>query len=359
MISVKDAFCLPGARFDRRRTGFGIYGPDGALLPHAAITTASWISQPDPVASLPAEVTRLIGPSLFAGSSDKQFGFVLLNALGRLWALDELPAQTTLVFAARPMARRVDHRMLALVLRGLGLAQPVVVAETPLWFETLHLAEERFGEARDGRGEAAFYNWIDSRWPAPAPPDPKQKLYVTRTGLGPQAGRYACEDHLERMLAQEGYEIFAPEAHPVAEQVRRFQAAGKLIFAESSALHLFALVRRPGQVSAVVQRRGDLPAIMAAQMADRPGQPTRAINAISELWWPPMRGEHLGLSVLDFARLRAALADMGLVSARSWPEPDRGDVAASLRAGLAEGQEIMDAEARAGWLAQHRKTRKR
>lgn len=358
MITVKDAFCLQGVRYDRRTTGFGIYGPDGVLLPNAEIRTASWANRPDATATIPGEVTRVLGPALFAGSSDKQFGFVLLNALGRLWALDELPADATLVYAARPMARRVDHAILGRVLRSLGIRETILVAETPLWFESLSLAEERFGECLDGRGMAEFYAWLDTRWPAQGAPDRQDRLYVSRSGLGPQAGRYACEEHLEELLRAEGYEVFCPEAHPIEEQVRRFQAAGQVIFAESSALHLFSLVRRPGQISAVIQRRNSLPDVMKTQMADRPGQPTVSIDAISELWWPPSRGEHLGLSVLDFPRLSEGLAALGLIGARRWANPEREQVFRSLRAGLAEGEDVMDAGARVAWLAAHRKAKK-
>lgn len=93
-----------------------------------------------------------------------------------------------------------------------------------------------------------------------------------------------------------------------------------------------------------------LPAIMQAQMVDRQGQPTVAINAITELWWPPQRGDHLGLSVLDFAQLRVALQAAGLITGQGWSAPDGAAVAASLRAGLEPGQDVMTTEHRAEWL---------
>lgn len=359
MINAKDAFCLPGPRLDRRTTGFGVYGADGQLLPHSGITTASWTTRPEPTARLPAEVNRVIGPALFAGSVDKQFGFILLNSLGRLWALEGLPAETTVVFAAKPINQRIGYATVGHVLRGLGLSNPILIVETATSFEDLYLAEERFGESRSGRGTREFYDWIDRRWPADTPqPDPDRAVYVTRTGLGPMAGRYACEDHLERLLAAEGFEIFAPEAHSIKTQVQTFQSAGRLIFAESSALHLYGLVRRPGQKAAIIQRRPDLPAVMTAQLADRDGTAPMAINAISEVWWPPLRGEHLGRSVLDFSRLHKALRDAGLITAPRWAAPKPDAVAASLRAGLDAGQDVMDQAGRDHWLMELRERKR-
>lgn len=350
MTAYEDAFCLPGDRINRRVTGFGVYDARGHLLPDTGISTTAWQSRPAPRAIAPHDSSRLFGPALFAGSVDKQFGFVLLNSLGRLPALDDLPAETTLVYAAKPTARIPDYATLPQILRCLGLSNPILVTENPLRFERLHVAPELFGEVHGGRGQPRFYDWIDGRFPEAEAPDPEVKLYVTRSGLGPRVGRYACEDHLERLLLAEGYEVFAPEAHPLNEQVRMFLRAGKLIFAEGSALHLFALLRRPGQMSAVIHRREALPEVMVAQMADRPGQPTVAVNAIAEVWWPPQRGDHLGLAVLDFDRLCLGLQEAGLISGRGWRAPSRAEVQVSLRAGLEPGQDVMTSQDRAAWL---------
>lgn len=359
MTAHKNAFLLPGDRIDRRTTSLGVYGAEGALLPDCAIRTASWTTLPPDRATPQTDAPLIFGPSLFAGSVDKQFGFVLLNALGRLWALEGLAPETVIVFAAKPLARTPGYAVVPAILRGLGLSNPVLVTEGALRFETLHTAEERFGECHGGTALPGFYDWIDRRWPPAAKPDPDRKIYVTRSGLGPKAGRYACEDHLEALLQAEGYQIYRPEAHDLAHQVRSFQAAGKLIFAEGSALHLFALIRQPDQISAVIHRRDRLPDVMLSQMADRAGAPTRAINAVQALWWPPQRGEHLGLSELDFDALRDALCAQGLIDGRGWQAPSRAQVDASLAAGLAPGERLMDADGRSEWLKTQREARRR
>ncbi|NEX47484.1 glycosyltransferase family 61 protein [Rhodobacter sp. ETT8] len=353
------SFLLPGARIDRRTTALGVYGADGALLPDCSIRTSSWTTQPPERAAPQVDAPLIFGPALFAGSVDKQFGFVLLNALGRLWALEGLPEQTLIVYAAKPQARAPDYRVVPAVLRGLGLRNPVMVTEGALRFEQLHCAEERFGECHGGTALPGFYDWLDRRWTPSGAPDPEQKVYVSRSGLGPAAGRFACEDHLETLLEAEGYRIYRPEAHDIAHQVRTFQGAGKLIFAEGSAVHLFALLRQPGQISAVIHRRERLPDVMLAQMADRPGAPTRAINAVRALWWPPQRGEHLGLSVLDFAALGEELAALGLISGQGWHPPTEAQLAASLAAGLAPGERLMTPDERSDWLKTQREARRK
>lgn len=351
------AFCLPGERINRHATRFGVYGADGRVLPDTAIATSVWRADPAAQMRPPREGSRICGPALFAGSADKQFGFVLLNSLGRLWALDHLPAETMVVFAAKPQARVPDFSLMPRLLRSLGLRHSVVVADSPLHFDALHTAPEWFGEATGARAAPGFYDWLDRRWPAAGPPDPDQAIYVSRRGLGPLAGRFACEDHLERLLAAEGYRIFRPEAHGLAEQIAAYRQAGRLIFAEGSALHLYALLRRPGQISAVIQRRPVLPAVMQTQMTDREGPPPQAISAVQALWWRAARGDHLGLSELDFTRLHEGLRAAGLIRGTGWQAPDAAAVQASLHEGLAPGQTLMTPEQRRDWLRGWRQQR--
>ncbi len=349
MIPYKDAFCVPGEQVSRHVTRFGVYDASGALIPGTSIQTSVWQSDPAPSVARIQDSSRLFGPALFAGSVDKQFGFILLNSLGRLPSMETLPIDTTLVYAARRNARATSFSILPNILRSLGILNPIIVTESPLAFETLYTGEEWF-RGLEGTGKPEFYDWLDTRWRRTSRADPERKIYVTRSGLGPSAGRYACEDHLEHLLVDEGYEIFSPEAHSISEQVRTFQQAGKLIFAEGTALHLFSLLRQPDQISAVIHRRETLPKVMLTQMADRAGPPTLAINTVKEIWWAPLRGDHLSRSVLDFQALGSALTEAGLIRGSNWTAPSDEAVAASLRAGLKDGEDVMTTEERAKWL---------
>lgn len=347
---LKDAFSLPGERINRSATSFGIYDAEGNLAPFCNIATSGWTAFPENRGKRSNLSTRFLGPALFAGSADKQFGFCLVNSLGRLWALRDLPAETVIIYSAKPVRYRVSFGSLSSILRSLGINNPISVLLTPARFEELHLAEELFGESCEGPSFPEYYDWIDRCWPAQAPPDPDRKIYVTRSGMGPEAGRFACEDHLERLLVAQGYEIYAPERHSLGHQVETYQSAGRLIFAESSALHLFAMVRRPTQYCAVIQRRPDLPELIARHLTERNENPVKFINVVTKTWWHPQRGAHLGKSVLDFDQLGIELAHGGFVSGKTWDSPTRAQLDSSLRAGLAPGEEIMSDSEREQWL---------
>jgi len=348
------AFCIPGERINRRQTTFGVYDQNGALAENTEIHTSSWTALPNPTSRKPNFDLQVFGPSLFAGSTDKQFGFVLLNGLGRLWALDGLPENTTIVFGEK-FQNNLLYNFVPLILRSLGILNPIVVLRVSTWFEELHCPEEIFGEVHHGRGSSEFYDWIDERWACSKVKNQGRKIYVTRSALGPMAGRFACEDHLERQLEAECYEIYAPEKHSLQHQIETFLSAEKLIFAEGSALHLFSLIRQPHQVSAVIQRRPDFPQVMRNQMADRKGEPTIAIDAISDISWPPVRGEHFSRSELDFERLRKALKDLGLIKGEAWQSPSVEAVTASLRAGLSASDPLMSRKEHKAWKKERRR----
>lgn len=349
----ENAFSAGGQLIRRDCIDFGVYAPDGRLLPHGRVVSFSWHCDPPERRRrrTPAGL-KLGGTVLLAGGHEGRFGHDLLSSLGRLWALDTLGPQTTILFAFRYPRVTLQPALI----RALGYDNPIIAGVPQADFERLATAEDRFGAALGGRGTAEFHAWIDSRWPAEGPPDPGRKLYVTRLGLGPRTGRFACEDLLASHLASAGYEIFHPERHDIRDQVRAYQSASRLIFAESSALHLFLLVRRPEQIAAVIQRRPQLPDVMIAQMSDRPGPPVQAIEAIRETWWLPIRADNMSLAVLDFARLRAALTAGGFLSPRSaWRDPTADEVKQSLHAALQQGESLMTLEQRDQWLRARRR----
>lgn len=357
MLVTKNAYCQPGERINRRTTEFGVFGPSG-LVPHCEINTSPWTTRPPESAPAPRVAQRLYGPSLFAGSVDDQYGFVLLNSLGRLYALDQLAPETTLIFAAKPMHGPNPLKILPSILRSMSINNPLLITDSAMFFEELYTTPEIFGECLGGTGSEPFYDWLDSRWFRHRL-QPGKKVYLTRTALGPKYGRFACEDHLETLLAAEGYEIIAPETLPLSEQIRVMQSAENLIVSEGSALHLFALLRQPGQISAVIQRRTSLPAVMEAQMRDRPGTPTVAINAVEKTLWPPQRGNHLGVALLNFYKLRADLVAAGLITGQNWSDPTEDQMNKSLVAGLDEGETLMTEEERNKWIYDIRVKRKK
>jgi hypothetical protein len=356
MQITRNAFCFPGERIDRITTGFGVYSANG-LVPYCQIKTTNWRTRPETVVPSVGKAPRIYGPTLFAGAADFQFGFVLLNSLGRLWALDRLPPETTVFYATKQLNGPNPVKVLPTIVRSLGLQNPIMISDHAAYFDELITVPEIFGEIYDCRGTSEFYDWVDRRWP-PASLNYGSKVYLTRSGLGKRYGRFACEDYLEHLLAAEGYDIVAPESLTIQEQIALYQTSERLIFAESSAVHLYSLVRRPGQIAAVIQRRDVLPEAIVSQMQDRDGAPPIAINAVQETFWPPLRGDHLGISILDFDLLREGLVEADLIRGNAWVAPSAAQVEDSINKSLEPGQKIMGLEERNEWLRHARALRR-
>ena len=307
MIGDVPAVAVWGDRITRRRQYFALYAPDGTAYPHSGFHAAHYRSAPQRQPDLSDVTGYLDGPVLFAGLAPRPFGQVLLNSIGRLWALDRLPPETRLLFVTDGWALPKNYPFLRNVLRLFGVTNEIVVSRESIRLDRAHLAEDRFGEALEGRGTPAFYDWVDRKLPPKGAVDPDRAVYVTRSRLGPDVGRYACETHLERLLAAQGYRIFAPERHDLATQAEVYQRAGRLIFAEGAALHLYGLLARPGQTVAAIRRQNVFSPLVAAQMADRGETGFAAIDAVREMLWPPKPGDHHALSVLNFPKLQRKL----------------------------------------------------
>lgn len=355
LIGPAPAVALWGDWITRRRQQFALYAPDGTPYRHSGFHSSQFRSAAEKEPDFGLARKSLGGPVLFAGQTPPQFGHVLMNALGRLWALERLPAETRLYYVTKKPQRARYHPHLTGVLDLLGIKNELVVSRHNLRIEQAYCASDLFGEVYGGLGAPEFHNWIDRRLPPKGPVEPGKAIYVTRGRLGPGQGRYACEDHLETLLADRGYEIFAPEQHDLATQVDRYQRAEKLIFAEGSALHLYGMVAQPGQTVAVIRRRAELPRLIEYQLHDRPGRRIAAIDAVSQVYWPPRPGDHLAVSVLDFERLGDALASNGLISSvRGWVAPSDKALELSMKAGLEPDEGLLSEAERARYVEKRR-----
>ncbi|MEP3634223.1 MAG: glycosyltransferase family 61 protein [Shimia thalassica] len=349
---------LTGGNKTRFLREFGIYGVDGVALPDSDIGGQELSSFPAENPDIPTDIPEFEGPALFAGLVLEQFGHVLMNSLGRLWALDKLPPDVTLVFVPkrRPAAR--NYPFLRMILDMFGISNDFIITKGPMHFKTLYTASDLFGERYLGRGSVPFFDWLDQRLPAAGPVTKGRKVYLTRTGLGDKIGRFACEDHLEKQLAAQGYEIIAPEKLGLLPQIALYQDAEHLIFSESSALHLYGMVRRPGQTAAVIKRREELPVLIRTQMNDRAGTDVAEIHALRRIFWPPLRSDHLSISLLDFKKVHDQLAAANLIDPDTpWQAPSFDAEKKSMVAGLEPGEKLLNRQERRDWLRALRKAR--
>jgi hypothetical protein len=309
------------------------------------------------------------GVSLFAGFLHPHFGQFLAHCLGRLWALEELREQVDrIVFVhhlghrvpatperqaqhAAGMAGRAHVRSL---LRHLAGEVPVEVVSAPSEFERLIVPEpltshdvftaspevrriwERLGQSidsdtdrTDGFGAAARF--MESR----------QKIYISRSRLAPPSAFFILEEQLEDNLRAAGYSIFHPQLHPFEEQLRTMRYAETIIAAEGSAIHLLAMVARPTQRIAIIQRRPEFDRFVK-QLRGAQVSAAHAIDCVSgRVHAVPGTGRDKPLAdsvtpaTLDFPRLHEQLRELGFLSDSPWVSPDQNSVAGAVVA-LAE-----------------------
>lgn len=342
-----------------RHNEFGVYLPDGHPVAQTDISGELFTSAPVGSAPSTDALSEVETPILFAGLAAKQFGHVILNSLGRLWALEHLPPETQVMFLPMRRARLTFYPALTPMLRLAGVRQKPLLHRGPTRYRQIYTATDLFGERYGGVASPEFKAWFCRKLPPRGPIETGLKVYVTRSQLGASVGRFCNEDHLEKLLAADGYQIVAPEQHGLNNQARLFQRAEKLVFAEGSALHLYGLVQREGQSVAVIQRRPSLPKLLAAQLQDGPPNTHVQINAITGTYFPPRRADNLGLTTLDFGVLRDQLVAGGfLAKTAPWFAPPPAAQRASLRAGLAAGEELMSAEDHQSWLKDRRRDRR-
>ena len=342
----------------RRHREFGLYDVNGIPIPNGDVAGSLTHSTPLPKSPGHAPEKVVDGPILFAGLAPQQFGHAILNSLGRLWALDHLPSDTALLYLPQIRAIPARYPYVQPLLNMLGINAQLILHDRPTRYLSLFTAEDDFGERHGGKMTTRMRNWLERRLPPIGPVTKGRKVYFTRSRLGFSAGRFCNEDLLEQLLIAAGYEIVAPELLSLADQVAVMQDAETLVFAESSALHLYGLVQRLEQRVCVIQRRQTLPSLIKTQLLDGPSK-LHFVEVISSIHWPPKPEENISIAVLDFARLRDAFVATGCISSKAeWRAPDTEEIAASLHAGLPPGSCLIPDHERPRWLRRHRSQRK-
>ena len=212
-----------------------------------------------PVTAFPSFERALLVP--FALCSN--FGHFITETLGFLWPLFSeakpsplmgLPAILSGCTAGDPAAQ-VLHSLL----RDRH-AFPVLEADLP---EAVHLQEVLVPEPSlrlhascsltHLRTAEAVGDWLIQREQPDSSALPSgEKLFISRSALGPEARCVDQEPALEALLAEQGWFIFRPEQHTLAEQVAVYRRARVVAAFEGSALHGLSFVGRPERPPGVV-----------------------------------------------------------------------------------------------------------
>lgn len=356
---LQDALVAPMTELTRTGDGRaaiydgGVYAADGAVC--AAARHRSGVgnrNEPAPVA--PRAASRRAGTHLFAGQLRAHFGHFLLEGLGRLWGVDEIgdPAAPLLYlpFVGPRLARGGGAEAFSVpahataMLRLLGIPNPLVVVDAPVRVERLVVPGQLVGDGLGASvgGHPRFRAFMGRLKAAVAPHPDGRDVYVSRAGLPADHGGILLEAAIEDNFARQGYAIVRPETLALDAQIALYRGARRLVFAEGSALHLYALVAEASQQVAIVYRRPSRHRKMEDQVAIFAGRRPVALEHVrGHVTWVGGAGNRKiarqnAYSVLDLAGLGAALAAAGFLDAAAWRVPsadaERAAVAAQIRA---------------------------
>lgn len=300
----------------------GVYRENGDVCPGGEQIKAGYNNVPQPYADL-ATPEVVGGRHIFGGMlQNEHFGHFMMESLCRLWVVNFLDSSfTSMSF----YLRRADAPIAGFVTEILRLIRPelhIHVVTAPTRFEILAVPQQ-LGHPDVGiiHGHPANRNiFAPLRGLEGAG---ARRVYVSRSRLNPRDGGFMLETAIEDNLRAEGYEILHPQELSVKEQVIAYNAADRLIFAEGSALHLYALVAKPTQKVFMIWRRR-INDFFGWQIGTFGGPAVQGTPCLSELWIPQIDGGGTvrGRALLDFAQLKAQLVDADFIDGAAWKSPD-------------------------------------
>lgn len=278
---------------------------------------------------MPQTVTNtLTGRWLWGGVMRSHFGHFLTESTGRLWALDatEEPIAGIVFTHKRPRGRKLNNfqrRFFDL----LGVDVPVRVLRAPTRVERLIVPGQGLGLGEIAAGTQKVRDQFASRFAAQVMPNGSDKLYISRSRLGPELGSILGETCLEKLLAEEGYEIFHPQAHSLEDQIARYRAARHVIAADGSALHLLAMAMpRAQRVAIIARRKSSAVDLLVRHVGSFMGTTPLVIHAIKKEWLrnDTSTRKRFAFGELSFVDLGATLQAAGFVSNGAWTDlPDQ------------------------------------
>ncbi|WP_160147723.1 glycosyltransferase 61 family protein [Tabrizicola flagellatus] len=287
--------------------GQGVRCADGSGIRHGGSSYRNRLLQPDTTAPLPQPAATLDGLSIFGGIAGPQFGHLVTQSLGRLTACDRFP-EARLVFIAEQIGFDALPGYFLELLAHLGIRNPVQLVGASTRCEALILPQDLCNLERRPCVATAYRRWLD-RFRGQPDASGGEDLYVSRGALGLDLGQFLEENVLETALRRNGYSIFHPETVPIGEQIRRYRAARRIIFADGSAAHLWSLFARPDSRAAVILRRPPYRHFQAWFRSAGSPKPVFLDFGLADLSSPGRPGATVG--VLDMPAVWAALRDGG------------------------------------------------
>jgi len=316
----------------------GVFDADGGYVLEAVLWRGRPLMlEPEP----PAEVEHLAGRWIWGGVLLNHFGHFLTESTGRLWALDSVAGKVDgIVFVPKredaddgaAVGMQAYHRLF------FDLAKvdvPIRIVTRPTRVDLLEVPGQGFGIGPMAAGTAAFRAFMAARFARDIAPVGGERLYVSRSGLSAQKGGILWETRLEEMLAAEGYEIYHPQKHSLADQIARYKGARQIVALDGSALHLVAMTGIRGQRVAMIKRRDSHASdSIITHLRSFLGVEPDVIDVIRQDWVRSdrKRADRFSIGELDFAALGQALQGAGYVErGADWPALTEEEARAAIR----------------------------
>lgn len=205
---------------------------------------------------LPDLLRPFAGPAIWGGFLDRHFGHFVADHLPRLAvSLRERPDDVVLFTLDPGLTPQGLDDWVWQVFDWIDLRRDRVQFVTEaLYVDVLHVASQPEGLSQVPPPTA--YLELVEAWARSLVPVPARTLYVGRLGL-PQAGggAHAGEAYLVERLRRVGLAVLDPGTASIGAQMAAYAGAGRLIFAEGSALHGRQLLGRLDQQIEVLLRR--------------------------------------------------------------------------------------------------------
>ena len=275
-----------------------------------------------PAPIVQSKLAMLDGCHIFAGMLQGHFGHFLTESIGRIWSSTYLSANfNSFVYYHRVPGGRLPNfanEIFGLLVPGMDIKiikEPTIVEQ---------LAVPRQIEKRGMLyGNSVMRDVVLSLKLIKG--GSAKRIYVSRSALNLNDGGVLFEALVEQYLEAEVYCVIRPEKMSIHEQVAAYNEAEELIFAEGSALHLYALVARSSQRVFVIWRR-KIAAHFSWQIGTFGGpKKIYGIPCIKTFFVPPS-GEACGRAEIDFENLCKQLRETGFIAGNFWNSPTVDEV---------------------------------
>jgi Glycosyltransferase 61 len=200
---------------------------------------------------------KVVPNAIFGGYAINHFGHFLTESIGRIPNIPkDLESFPILFISGSRRSKRIQSWQ-SEILSIAGVNNPVSVVNKPVKVGNLIVPAVSFHQNMRGYGDKQGLGWRDGVFPQDFEPK-GDKIYVSRSLLDADLGRFLGEREFEEKLTGYGYKIVHPQNLTIPEQVEVYRQASHIVLAEGSPIHLINLVCTSAQKVAIIQRRPKL-----------------------------------------------------------------------------------------------------